>query len=35
VTPQAAYAAGLAGALCDEATRERLRLTGEAFAWDR
>jgi aminodeoxyfutalosine deaminase len=28
-----AYENGVAGALCDEATRERLRTTGEAFAW--
>lgn len=30
---RSAYENGVAGALCDEATRERLRTTGEAFAW--
>ena len=34
VSPRAAYEAGVAGALCDEATRERLRSIGGAFAWD-
>jgi aminodeoxyfutalosine deaminase len=33
VTAESAYAAGLAGALCDEATRERLRAVGAAFDW--
>jgi aminodeoxyfutalosine deaminase len=33
VDPRAAYEAGLAGALCDEATREHLRAVGEAFDW--
>ncbi|SNQ48773.1 Aminodeoxyfutalosine deaminase [Frankia canadensis] len=28
------YAAGVAGALCDETTRERLRVLGEATDWD-
>jgi aminodeoxyfutalosine deaminase len=35
VTPRAAYEAGVAGALCDEETRTRLRQIGDAFAWDR
>jgi aminodeoxyfutalosine deaminase len=35
VSPLAAYEAGLAGALCDEETRERLRQTGDAHQWDR
>ncbi|HUZ15506.1 MAG TPA: adenosine deaminase [Gaiellaceae bacterium] len=34
VSPPAAYEAGVAGALCDETTRERLRSIGGAFAWD-
>ena len=33
VDPRAAYEAGVAGALCDEANRERLRAVGEAFDW--
>jgi aminodeoxyfutalosine deaminase len=33
VDPRAAYEAGLAGALCDEATRDRLRAVGDAFDW--
>jgi aminodeoxyfutalosine deaminase len=33
VTPLAAYEAGVEGALCDEATRERLRTTGARFPW--
>jgi aminodeoxyfutalosine deaminase len=33
VDPRSAYEAGVAGALCDEATRERLRAVGEAFDW--
>ena len=33
VSPRAAYEAGVAGALCDEATRERLRQFGEAHDW--
>jgi aminodeoxyfutalosine deaminase len=32
--PQSFYEAGLEGALCDEATRSRLRDLGEAFDWD-
>jgi aminodeoxyfutalosine deaminase len=35
VTPRAAYEAGVAGALCDETTRERLRRIGGDFVWDR
>jgi aminodeoxyfutalosine deaminase len=35
VAPRAAYEAGVAGALCDDATRERLRRIGGEFAWDR
>jgi aminodeoxyfutalosine deaminase len=33
VDPRATYEAGVAGALCDEGTRERLRAVGEAFDW--
>jgi aminodeoxyfutalosine deaminase len=33
VTPRAAYEAGLAGALCDDETRERLRRIGDSHAW--
>jgi aminodeoxyfutalosine deaminase len=33
VRPQAAFEAGLAGALCDEATRDRLRELGDSFDW--
>ena len=32
--PRSFYEAGVAGALCDEETRERLRRIGEAFDWD-
>ncbi len=35
LSPRAAYEAGVAGALCDEATRERLRTIGGEYAWDR
>jgi aminodeoxyfutalosine deaminase len=35
LSPRAAYEAGVAGALCDEATRERLRSIGGAYQWDR
>jgi aminodeoxyfutalosine deaminase len=35
LTPRAAYEAGVAGALCDDATRERLRSIGGAYEWDR
>ena len=34
VSPRAAYDAGVAGALCDEETRARLRAIGEAHDWD-
>ena len=33
VPPRAAYEAGVAGALCDEETRERLRAIGDAHDW--
>ncbi|HET8652337.1 MAG TPA: adenosine deaminase [Gaiellaceae bacterium] len=33
VDPQTAFANGVAGALCDETTRERLRSIGESFDW--
>ena len=33
--PRDAFAAGLAGALCDDGTRARIRAAGEAFDWDR
>jgi aminodeoxyfutalosine deaminase len=33
VDPRAAYEAGLAGALCDEQTRDRLRELGNRFDW--
>jgi aminodeoxyfutalosine deaminase len=33
VSPRAAYAAGLAGALCDEETRQRLRRIGDSHSW--
>jgi aminodeoxyfutalosine deaminase len=33
VHPSAAFEAGLAGALCDEATRDRLRELGNRFDW--
>jgi aminodeoxyfutalosine deaminase len=33
VEPRAAFEAGLAGALCDEPTRERLRAVAESFDW--
>jgi aminodeoxyfutalosine deaminase len=35
LSPRAAYEAGVAGALCDEPTRERLRTIGRDFTWDR
>jgi aminodeoxyfutalosine deaminase len=35
LSPRAAYEAGVAGALCDEETRDRLRSIGGAFGWDR
>jgi aminodeoxyfutalosine deaminase len=31
--PREAFAAGVAGALCDDETRERLRAAGDAFDW--
>jgi aminodeoxyfutalosine deaminase len=34
LSPHAAYDAGVLGALCDEATRERLRQIGEQYGWD-
>jgi aminodeoxyfutalosine deaminase len=34
VTSKAAYEAGVAGALCDEQTRTRLREIGEAYDWE-
>jgi aminodeoxyfutalosine deaminase len=33
VSPRAAYEAGLAGALCGDATRERLRRIGDSHDW--
>ena len=33
VSAREAYEAGLAGALCDEPTRQRLKAIGEAFDW--
>jgi aminodeoxyfutalosine deaminase len=35
LSPRAAYDAGVAGVLCDDATRERLRQIGEQYDWDR
>jgi aminodeoxyfutalosine deaminase len=32
--PRDAFAAGVAGALCDEETRARLRAAGDAFDWE-
>ena len=34
VSPRAAYEAGLAGALCDDETRARLRQIGDSHDWD-
>jgi aminodeoxyfutalosine deaminase len=34
LSPHAAYEAGLRGALCDEATRTRLRAVGDSFSWN-
>jgi aminodeoxyfutalosine deaminase len=31
--PRSFYEAGVAGALCDDATRARLRQLGDSFAW--
>jgi aminodeoxyfutalosine deaminase len=33
VGARAAFEAGLAGALCDDATQERLRELGNSFDW--
>jgi aminodeoxyfutalosine deaminase len=33
VSPRHCYDAGVAGALCDAATREELRVTGRSAAW--
>jgi aminodeoxyfutalosine deaminase len=33
VEPRRAYESGVAGALCDDATKERLRSIGESFDW--
>jgi aminodeoxyfutalosine deaminase len=33
LSPESFYEAGVAGALCDEETRERLRRIGDAFDW--
>jgi aminodeoxyfutalosine deaminase len=33
VSPRAAYESGLAGALCDDETRERLRRIGDSHSW--
>ena len=33
VSPRAAYEAGVAGALCDAETKDRLRLVGERYDW--
>jgi len=35
LSPRAAYEVGLAGALCDDETRGRLRQIGESHDWDR
>jgi aminodeoxyfutalosine deaminase len=35
VSPRAAFAAGVGGALCDEDTRARLRQVGDSHQWDR
>jgi aminodeoxyfutalosine deaminase len=35
LSSQAAYEAGVAGALCDEDTRDRLRRIGESHGWRR
>jgi aminodeoxyfutalosine deaminase len=34
ISPRTFYEAGVAGALCDDATRARLRELGESFDWD-
>jgi aminodeoxyfutalosine deaminase len=33
LSPDAAYESGLRGALCDDATKARLREIGETFGW--
>jgi len=33
VAARSAYEAGVAGAVCDDGTRERLRAIGESFDW--
>jgi aminodeoxyfutalosine deaminase len=33
LSPRAAYEAGLAGALCDEVTKTRLRAIGDSYDW--
>ena len=33
LSPRLFYEAGVAGALCDEPTRERLRQIGEGYDW--
>lgn len=33
LTPRSFYDAGVAGALCDDATRERLRSIGDRYDW--
>jgi aminodeoxyfutalosine deaminase len=35
VDPRSLYEAGVAGALCDAATRERLAAIGAAYDWSR
>ena len=32
--PRSFFEAGLEGALCDDATKSRVRTVGESFAWD-
>jgi len=34
LAPRSFYEAGIAGALCDEPTRARLRAVGEAYGWE-
>ena len=34
LSPRAAFEAGVAGALCDDETRERLRGIGDSHSWD-
>jgi aminodeoxyfutalosine deaminase len=34
ISPRTFYEAGVEGALCDDATRARLRELGESFEWD-